>query len=189
MKRSMPYRYVLTIVALAVLVVFACGMVAAASGQKVFTENDNGNMVVVKKGEVFTVNLPENPSTGYSWNLTTGDGLTIKSDRYIPPAQQIPGRGGRHEWAIEASKAGPQKVSGIYKRPWEPATGSENTFQLNVDVTGSAINSTFPSLSSADIEIKNVLKQLMDTPLPNFAPEPKPRLSPVHFNFKDIFSL
>jgi len=89
----------------------------------------------VKSGETFTVKLDENPTTGYSWNMTVGDGLKIVSDRYVANKTGLMGSGGYHVWTIQATKAGTYQIKGVYKRPWEPLTGQERKYSLSVNVT------------------------------------------------------
>lgn len=76
----------------------------AAMAQNAYTEADNGKIITVNSGDIFTIKLNENPTTGYSWNLTLGNGLQLVSDQYI--AKKVPagivGSGGYHEWVIKA---------------------------------------------------------------------------------------
>ncbi len=51
---------------------------------QIVTEADNGTSISLKNGENFTLQLRENPSTGYSWQLNVSEGLTILSDGYTP---------------------------------------------------------------------------------------------------------
>ena len=50
----------------------------------------NGSTIAVPLNTTLTLELPENPSTGYSWNLTTTPGLRIASDEYVPAAPRTP---------------------------------------------------------------------------------------------------
>ena len=110
------------------------------SQQKVITENDNGNTIYIKKGDVFYLRLKENPSTGYSWQLSLSKGLNMLTDKYYSPesakkgGRLIVGAAGVHSWEIKAVDKGDQQVKGIYKRSWEKETGKEQTFKLYVKV-------------------------------------------------------
>lgn len=102
---------------------------------KVFTEKQNAASADVKIGELVTIRLEENPTTGYSWNMSFTDGLEVVKDEYISSAQVgIVGAGGVHEWSVQANSAGYYNVSGIYKRPWENITGDEATFNLTLSI-------------------------------------------------------
>ncbi|MGB9929365.1 MAG: protease inhibitor I42 family protein [Methanosarcina sp.] len=102
----------------------------------VITEAENGTNITLKTGENFTLNLTENPSTGYAWELNVTAGLNITSDNYTqnPAPEGMTGVSGVHSWIIEAIKAGDQQVNGIYKRAWENTTGTEQNFSLGVEV-------------------------------------------------------
>ncbi len=144
----------------AVLVTFIL-LVGAVEGSmapiKTYSLSDSDSLIVARNGEAFRVILPENPSTGYSWNMSLSDGLDIVNDRYIPLTQQVPGRGGYHEWTIQAVKPGQQKVRGIYKRPWESLYYNETTFRLDLEVTGSLAPNLFPDLSGNGPCIRDML--------------------------------
>ena len=100
------------------------------------TEAENGTNITLKTGENFTLNLTENPSTGYAWELNVTDGLNITSGNYTqnPAPEGMTGVSGVHSWIIEAIAAGDQQVNGIYKRAWENKTGTEQNFTLGVEV-------------------------------------------------------
>jgi len=86
----------------------------------VYTEADSGKTVQEALGETFNIRLQENPTTGYSWNLSIPDGLRISLDEYIPSSSggQMVGTGGIHSFYLRATKQGEQKVTGEYRRPW-----------------------------------------------------------------------
>lgn len=100
----------------------------------VITEEDNGTTLGLDTGNTFTIQLDENPTTGYQWSLETTDGLEITGDNYLPPDTDLVGAGGVHEWDIEATGSGTQKITAVYSRSWENLTGSEQRFELTVEV-------------------------------------------------------
>jgi len=103
---------------------------------KVVTEEESDTTISLKTGENFTLNLTENPSTGYAWQVNVTDGLKVVNDTYIedPNPEKVVGISGTHSWIIEAITPGTQQINGIYKRTWENTTGTEDTFNLTVDV-------------------------------------------------------
>ncbi len=105
-------------------------------GHYVFTEEQNGATVEMNKSSTITLKLPENPTTGYSWQLNVTPGLTITNDTYVPAqtSGNIVGAGGTHVWELIASSTGSQSIQGIYKRPWEPVMGNETTFTMTIIV-------------------------------------------------------
>ena len=102
----------------------------------VYNESDNGKTETLALGAQFMVKLDENPTTGYSWNVSATDGLNITNDTYIPPTSGLIGAGGVHTWSMLTTKTGLQEFSGVYMRSWENKTGNETTYMLKVNVTG-----------------------------------------------------
>ncbi|CAJ35249.1 protease inhibitor I42 family protein [Methanocella arvoryzae] len=121
---------------------FAAVVAATASGallpDRTYGIDDDGTTVSLKKGEALRVILPENPTTGYSWDLSLSDGLYLVSDRYIADdtGSRRVGAGGIHIWDIRARGIGPQHINAVYRRPWETNAAPEKTFDLKVRVTG-----------------------------------------------------
>ncbi len=105
-------------------------------GHIVVNETQNTATTNVDKGSLITLELQENPTTGYQWNLTTTAGLVVTGDRYVPSdtTGKLVGSGGTHIWDITAAQTGEQKITGVYKRPWEPVTGNETTFSMTIVV-------------------------------------------------------
>lgn len=101
-----------------------------------FNEANDGSTVNVSWTSKFAVTLEENPTTGYSWNMTLSPGLELVSNNYIEKthAAGMVGVGGTRTWIIQANDIGSQKVTAIYKRPWEATTGNEKPYSLTVNV-------------------------------------------------------
>lgn len=108
----------------------------AAPVHPVYNESDNGMTEALALGTSFTVVLDENPTTGYSWNVSVTDGLNVTNDTFIPPTSGLMGAGGIHTWDVLTTKTGLQEFSGIYMQPWENKTGNETTYMLKVNVNG-----------------------------------------------------
>jgi inhibitor of cysteine peptidase len=129
----------LAILAIA-FVVFVCAGLAAAyafsgsNSMKVFDDRNNTQTITIKNGESFKVQLNENPTTGYAWIINLTPGLTLVNDTYIAPSGGLMGAGGQHEWQVKATGTGDQQLTGIYKRSWEPTSGNETTYRLNIKI-------------------------------------------------------
>jgi|AGTN01.2.fsa_nt_gi Predicted secreted protein len=137
--------------AMAIVLVSGMVMVSACTNAnnttKQFNQSDNNTTVEIKSGETFKVILDENPTTGYSWNVSATSGMTIVNSTYIPqnsiqtagndtysPPGILVGAGGLHVWEIKAAGTGDQQFTGIYRRPFEPLFGNETTYSLNVKI-------------------------------------------------------
>jgi inhibitor of cysteine peptidase len=106
-------------------------------GPQTFGAGDNGKSVTVNNGETFWIQLPENPTTGYAWDLKLSDGLTKLSDKYEPADRSgmKVGVGGTHSYEIKAMKNGSQIVTGSYRQTGNESSEGLQTYTLNVNVT------------------------------------------------------
>ena len=111
---------------------------SATDGKKMvtFTNAENGSTSDIAQGTKFAVRLEENPTTGFQWNATMSPGLLLVSDDYQvnPHAEGMVGVGGTRTWIILTKDPGAQKFSATYRRSWEPVTGNETAFGINVNV-------------------------------------------------------
>ncbi|WP_460006560.1 protease inhibitor I42 family protein [Methanogenium cariaci] len=98
-------------------------------------EENNRDIVPVSMETVTQVILPENPTTGYSWNVTTVDGLTVTDDTFVPPEKQIPGAGGVHVWTLAPNATGIATFSAVYVRPWEEIQPDDERYTVTFYVT------------------------------------------------------
>ncbi|KAA6403863.1 MAG: hypothetical protein EZS28_000604 [Streblomastix strix] len=83
-----------------------------------------------KKDETFTIELPSNPTTGYTWKLrpATDNAIPVVKllkDLYQPHDQPGKGKdrkvggGGVHTFTFVADKKGATNLEFIHVRPWE----------------------------------------------------------------------
>ena len=109
---------------------------AVPAGHLVITEKQNNATVSVTQGTSLTLMLPENPTTGFQWDLTTTPGLNVTGDLYVPSDRPgtLVGSGGTRMWEITVTGTGTQDISAIYMRSWEPVTGNETTFRVSLMV-------------------------------------------------------
>ncbi|MEX3104103.1 MULTISPECIES: protease inhibitor I42 family protein [unclassified Streptomyces] len=100
--------------------------------------------VRVRAGDDVVVELPENPSTGYRWEITGIEGLDVTGDDHTPaptgPAgaelggAELVGAGGTRVLRLRAEKAGEGRLELLYRRPWEAEGESEGEYALRVTV-------------------------------------------------------
>jgi inhibitor of cysteine peptidase len=126
----------LGLVVVGILAAFAASVMLPSSGVTAsYGIGDNGKTISMSEGATIKIILDENPTTGYSWNESLTSGLKITGSNYIQGGSPgLAGAGGTHEWTIKATGKGEQQFSAAYKRPWEPLSGSENTFRLTINV-------------------------------------------------------
>lgn len=95
-----------------------------------FNETNNNETVTLPTGSKIIISLAENPTTGYSWNVTSARGLSYVNDTFFEPETGLVGAGGVHEWQYLAAEKGAAEFSAIYKRSWENVTENETTFAM-----------------------------------------------------------
>lgn len=115
---------------------------AAATVDKTLTKSDNGTTTALKVGDTLRVELPSNPSTGYSWQIADNDSSVLapigeSQFSLSPDATPIPGSGGVQTFHFHAIGEGESTLTLIYVRPWEtsvtPTPNDTWTVQVNVE--------------------------------------------------------
>ncbi len=129
MKRLLP------LVVMAALL-SACTHLARKNGPLTLGPADSGKTVTLVVGQVVTVRLASNPSTGYRWQTATEPDpqyLIVVDSGYDRPAENAPGASGQAWWKLRATGAGSTSIELRYVRPWEPDAKAQQ-FTLNVTV-------------------------------------------------------
>jgi inhibitor of cysteine peptidase len=85
--------------------------------------NQTSGTIETKVGKTFTVTLPANRTTGYSWQIgefTPGIVKMISEDYTLAEnTRGLVGAGGEQIWTFEAVNAGEVTIHFEYARPWE----------------------------------------------------------------------
>jgi inhibitor of cysteine peptidase len=132
-------------IALAAILLGACSMAMGSPGKSTlaasyeeFTQTKNiSKQITVNEGSELLVNLPSNPSTGYSWTepaVERPDVLAQVKSEYVAPGATSVGSAGNQIWTLKASGKGTTTFKTGYSRPWEGGEKDEWTFQLIVTV-------------------------------------------------------
>ena len=87
-------------------------------------EGESGKDLVLGRGDVLTVSLPANPTTGYSWSVACTPAGVLKQvgeSRFETSGhcQGMVGVGGRQLWKFRAVSPGQTRLTFSYSRPWE----------------------------------------------------------------------
>ena len=98
-------------------------------------EAGNDQTIDLAVGDEFAVRLPENPTTGYRWEVRSrADAVcALASDEYQAP-KPTPGAGGAHVWAFRATRRGSAELLLVYRRPWDEPSKPEKTFAVWIRV-------------------------------------------------------
>lgn len=105
-------------------------------GSKKVIEKDSGKTVELRIGNTLVVDLPGNPSTGYSWETVSVDGSILQSsgnDAFVPDSNMI-GAPGKVSLRFKAMAAGKTALKLAYRRVWEKEVPPLKAFELNVEV-------------------------------------------------------
>jgi len=100
------------------------------------TEADSGKRITVKSGDVITLTLESNPTTGYSWQVIGINNailMQVGEVEYESDGRNIPGAGGVEAFRFEAIGNGDAMLELGYMRPWESIQPLE-TFTMQVVV-------------------------------------------------------
>ncbi len=98
-------------------------------------ENSNGKEIELDIGQQFTVELQENPTTGYRWRLTSSGGpvCSIVSDFFVASSHHV-GSAGVHEWLFHVVSRGSAAVEMRLAREWDQSVTSRS-FLLKLRAT------------------------------------------------------
>ena len=123
------------VVLFAVLVLAACSKSGGASVTLYHT--DAGRTIKLKRGDVLSIELEGNPSTGFTWQVASvEEGILKQEGDYEFEADQpgLPGSGGTCTFTFAAVGVGQTALEMIYHQPWDEETPPSKTFQIAVVV-------------------------------------------------------
>lgn len=121
---------------LSLLALFSLGLLFAASteaGRSVrrLTKADNHSTVHLRPGERLEIALSGNPTTGYSWAVSSVDGtvLQLLGEPAYRPSSINTGAGGEFAFMFEAQQPGQTTLRLAYCRPWEKGKQAVESFE------------------------------------------------------------
>ncbi|HEV2618836.1 MAG TPA: protease inhibitor I42 family protein [Acidobacteriaceae bacterium] len=86
--------------------------------QKALTSSACGSVVEVAAGELFSVELEENPTTGYRWEFCADAGVEVVSSSYAASSGAGAGSGGRRLFLFKVTGGGEFRLRGKLLRSW-----------------------------------------------------------------------
>lgn len=98
------------------------------------TEADHDGTVALGTGDALVLALPENPTTGYRWqlSLSPGGSLALTGDRFAPAGGGAPGAGGRRVFTLSASQPGRVALRAVLTRAWESQHNAQRAFAVTL---------------------------------------------------------
>ena len=100
----------------------------------------DGTTQKLKKGEVMSITLESNPSTGYSWAANISDTAVLAlmgEPEYIEPSQSdttLVGAPGSQTFYFQAAEVGTTTLTLNYQRSWETDVEPAQTITITVEV-------------------------------------------------------
>jgi len=95
----------------------------------------DGLVLTAKVGDSISLELPGNPTTGYTWALRSVDEkrLEVQDSGYVSAVPGV-GGGGLETWNLKAREPGPAHIELIRWRPWEGEKSVVNRFSLTLNI-------------------------------------------------------
>ena len=118
------------------LLLLAAGLLLSCTTRR--NDFSDGDTIDIHVGEAITLEIPENPTTGYSWEYSFSEDSTVLviEDRYIPAeGNGMAGAGGVHFYKLKGIEEGDTVMTFRYRRPWEKDTEIAETRRLHLHVT------------------------------------------------------
>ena len=100
-----------------------------------FTASACGSTIAITPGEVFAIELTENPTTGYRWSFTADAGLTIVSSNYTAPSGTSAGAAGIRQLQLRADAPGEFSLHGTLARPWQGDSSAIQRCEITVQAS------------------------------------------------------
>jgi inhibitor of cysteine peptidase len=82
---------------------------------------EDGAVIEVSDGELFSLLLDSNATTGYEWQISEGldDSIIVLVDsQYIASENGLAGQGGKQRWVFKVIGIGEVGLAFKYVRPW-----------------------------------------------------------------------
>lgn len=130
MKRTIG---LLTAFIVLIVLVSAC---SSYENGRTLTDENSGQTIEMNVGDIFTVELEGNPSTGYTWEVAEMDTALLKQvgETEFETDNDLVGASGVLILRFEAIDTGETALNLVYHRPWEEDIPPEETFEVSLVV-------------------------------------------------------
>ena len=133
-------RLKMTAAVLLSAILCACSTTGADPQHYELTKADKGRTLHLKSGDIVTVQLASNPTTGFQWEFGTPaldrKVVSLREDRFISPKGDLCGAPGKRSLSFQAEGPGRTDIRLIYVRPWEKDRPPAEEFFLSFEVEG-----------------------------------------------------
>ena len=98
-------------------------------------ESDDSSHICMYTGDILTIRLVSNPTTGYSWtNTDSPSNLELLSSKSTPGQADTAGAPGYQTYSFKATKPDQSTLILNYIRPFEKNTPPAKRFRLSITV-------------------------------------------------------
>ena len=107
------------------------------------SQADNGNLIELKRGQQLSIRLPENPTTGYRWEIdsttvglkeATQEIITFESSTFAPASSSGIGEGGERTFLFKVANVGKTQLQLKNWQPWEGEYSIIDRYNLTLQV-------------------------------------------------------
>ena len=105
--------------------------------QVTITRAQQDDVVAVQRGDVIVIELPDQPTTGYRWDIASLEPalVEIEASEYRSAGPGI-GGGGIASWRLRARASGRTRLAFERRRPWERERSAIDRFAVTIDIAG-----------------------------------------------------
>jgi inhibitor of cysteine peptidase len=105
--------------------------------QIIIGKTDNGKSFEVSQNDLISINLPENPTTGYLWQVSEVDNRVVKiqDSTFSISTESGIGAGGMRILSFKAESSGTTNIRLNLRRGWEPEQSAIEKFGLIIHVS------------------------------------------------------
>jgi inhibitor of cysteine peptidase len=101
------------------------------------TSAENGQVVPVTIGDTIAVELAENPTTGYQWQIErTGSGVAMVSETFDLQKPPRIGSGGTKRFVFRAAEVGLARIRLRYWQAFSGEASIEDRFEASFEISG-----------------------------------------------------
>lgn len=102
----------------------------------IITQNDQGKIFTVRSGDRISINLAENPTTGYEWAIDKIDSqvIELEDSEFSLPENAGIGGGGERIFTFKTKAVGIAKLQLKEWRPWEGDRSIVQRFEVTLQI-------------------------------------------------------
>ncbi|MBD2194620.1 MULTISPECIES: protease inhibitor I42 family protein [Calothrix] len=106
------------------------------SSNLILGKDDNGKTVELSVGQSFLIQLNENPTTGYQWEVSKIDADFVKltEDQYIQNIDSETGGGGIRNFKFTANSTGEYQIQLVHQCSWRRDESSITYFKIKLRI-------------------------------------------------------